>query len=411
MTSGAISAYGRQTIEDDDVEAVAAVLRGDYLTTGPSVELFERRLAEAVDAPYAVSCSSGTAALHLACMALGADENTFGVVPAITFVATANALRYIGAEVLFADVDAQTGLSGVEHFAASAASGPEGNAQILLPVHLNGQCADPIALWEYAQDRGMRIIEDACHALGSDYLDGDGQRHKVGACRHSDMAIFSFHPVKAVATGEGGAITTRDPELYHRLCLLRSHGLERNPAHSIASETGSRIAADISAPWYYEMAEPGYNYRLSDIHAALGANQMRKLDRFVRQRRELAAYYDSCLSPLAPHVLPVSKTQGSSHAYHLYVLRFDFEQLELPRSTLVDRLRQRGIGTQVHYLPVPEQPYYRRRYGASKCPGAWQYYQSILSLPLHPGMVREDVDRVVAALIESLSERGPAAAE
>jgi UDP-4-amino-4,6-dideoxy-N-acetyl-beta-L-altrosamine transaminase len=400
MTDTTINSYSRQIVEEDDIEAVAAALRGDYLTTGPSVELFERRLAEFVNAPYAVACSSGTAALHLACMALGADENICGVVPAITFVATANALRYCGAEVLFADVDARTGLSGVEQFAEAVERNSGRHPQILLPVHLNGQCINPAQLWEFAQGQEMRIIEDACHALGSDYLDSDGQKHKVGACRHSDMAVFSFHPVKAIATGEGGAVTTRDPQLYDRLRSLRNHGLERDPQRFVATEIESRFAADVHAPWYYEMTTPGYNYRLSDIHAALGASQMQKLDRFVGRRRELAELYDSRLQKLAPRITPVRSIEDCTHAYHLYAVLLNLEGLNLTRATMVEQLQERGVGTQVHYLPVPEQPYYRNRYGAFEYPGAWRYYQAVVSLPLHAGMAPEDVDQVVATLTE-----------
>ena len=394
--------YSRQLIDDDDILAVCKVLQSDFLTTGPAIEEFERELAETVGAPYAVVCSSGTAALHLACMALDAGPSDSGIVPAITFVATANALRYCGAEVRFADVDVATGLSGVGEFKAALDRNSAPPPRFLLPVHLNGQCGDMEAVWNFAKLHNLHVIEDACHALGADYVDHMGQRHKVGACAHSDMAIFSFHPVKAIAAGEGGAITTKDLNLYRRLKVLRSHGLERNPPNSKIVECGSRLAADGDTPWFYEMQQPGYNYRMSDIHAALGASQLTKLDRFIGRRRAIATQYDSLLEPLAPLVRPTAAVPGCSNAYHLYAIRLDFSRLTMDRSSLMTRLHANGIGTQVHFLPVSEQPYYRTRYGPSDCPNAWHYYESTLSLPMHVGMADSDVEEVSSALADAI---------
>ena len=396
--------YGRQQIDDDDIAAVVETLRGDFLTTGPRVDAFEAALAEKVGAPYAVVCSSGTAALHLACLALGLGQGDIGFVPAITFCATANALSYVGAEPVFADVDPESGLSELDAFAAAYArtKGEKKRAKALLPVHLNGQCAAPEALYEFARDHDLFIIEDGCHSLGAEYRTADGQVHKVGACHHSDMTMFSFHPVKAIASGEGGAITTRDPELYRRLKVLRSHGIERDPSRSIAEEVGSLLAEDVGQPWYSEMQLLGYNYRMSDIHAALGLSQLKKLDRFVETRRLLAEAYDEALRPLAPSIHPVARAKGAVSAFHLYSVQIDFPTLGLTRGELMTRLRALGIGTQVHYTPVPYQPYYSARNRDARYSGADQYYHRQLSLPLHAGMTKDDVDFVVTSLIGSL---------
>jgi UDP-4-amino-4,6-dideoxy-N-acetyl-beta-L-altrosamine transaminase len=402
MTRDKILPYGRQSIDDEDIEAVLAVLQSDYLTTGPAIEKFETQLAELVDAPYAVSCSSGTAALHLACLALNVSVTEAGIVPAITFVATANALRYCGAEVRFADVEPETGLSGAEEFQQAFQTTSEIPAKYLIPVHLNGQCADPEAIWNTAKSHGLRVIEDACHALGADYATSDGARHRVGACKHSDMAIFSFHPVKAIATGEGGAVTTRDPELYRRLLLYRNHGLERDKANFTASNIASPLANDADAAWYYELQGLGFNYRLSDIHAALGYSQLQKLSQFVKRRRELAKSYDTLLSAFAPLLRPVANSETASHGYHLYAVLIDFENLKLDKKTVVRKLADQGILTQVHYLPVPAQPYYLERYGAANCENAWHYYRAVLSLPLFVGMENTDVEYVVERLTATL---------
>lgn len=394
--------YGRQSIDEEDIAAVLDVLQSDFLTTGPTVEKFETQLADIVDAPYAVSCSSGTAALHLACLALNVSPTEAGIVPAITFVATANSLRYCGAEVHFADVDPETGLSGTKEFQQAFETSSSVPPKYLIPVHLNGQCADPEAIWNTAQSHGLRVIEDACHALGADYATSDGKRHKIGACKHSDMAIFSFHPVKAIATGEGGAVTTRDPELYRRLMSYRNHGLERDKTYFTASDIGSPLAKDSNAAWYYELQALGLNYRLSDIHAALGHSQLKKLPRFLERRRNLAKSYDKLLSSFGPLLRPVAKSETSSHGYHLYAVLIDFEELKVNKEAIFQELAAQGIRVQVHYLPVPAQPYYFERYGAASCENAWRYYRAVLSLPLFVGMENTDVEFVVERLTTAL---------
>jgi UDP-4-amino-4,6-dideoxy-N-acetyl-beta-L-altrosamine transaminase len=396
--------YGRQLLDEEDIMAVTAVLRGDWLTTGPMVERFEATLAAKVGARFAVVCSSGTAALHLAVLAAGLKHGERAIVPSLTFLATANAVRYADAEVVFADVDGGTGLLRAADLEAAidAAAGP---VAAVIPVHLAGQCVDLPAVAAIARAKSMTIIEDACHALGSTYSAGE-RAIPIGSCQHSDMAVFSFHPVKAITSGEGGAITTNDPQLYKRLKLLRSHGMTRDPSEfeNIDLAFGGDGKPN---PWYYEMPEPGFNYRASDIHCALGLSQLNKLDRFVERRRALVAIYDRLLAELAPAVLPPKRVGGCNPAWHLYAPRFDFLKIGVTREAVVGRLLAVGIGTQVHYIPVHQQPYYKRRLGEQQLPGAMNYYRRTLSLPLYPGMTDADVARVVDVLESSLETLKP----
>ncbi len=383
--------YGRQQIGDDDVAAVTEVLRGDALTTGPKVTDFEQALAETTGASHAVACSGGTAALHLAAMALDLGPGDKVVVPALTFLATANVVRMTGAEVMFADVDPATGLMRPQEL--SAALGREGSETVraVFPVHYAGQCAAPDKLAAAAGD--LPVVADSCHALGTVY--GSGGR--VGDCRHAIMETFSFHPVKIIAAGEGGVVITNDGELAQRLRRLRNHGMTR--------DTDSFIRDDLACdgkgepnPWYYEMAELGLNCRLSDIHCALGLSQLGKLDTFCAVRRALAARYDEKLAPLAPLVRPLSRVADCDPAWHLYVARIDFTALGIERAAVMAQLTEAGIGTQVHYLPLHMQPYYRDRYGEMSLPGAEAFYQQALSLPLFPDMTEKEVDYVVETL-------------
>jgi len=371
--AGGFLPYGRQTIDEADIAAVVEALKADFLTTGPRVEAFEAALARAVGAPHAVVCSNATAALHLAMASLDVGPGDVCVVPSMTFLATANCVRFQGAEVVFADVDPDTGLITQDTLHAAMDRAPR-RPSAILPVHLAGRVADMPALAEIAGD--IPIVEDACHALGSE---------SAGACVHSAMACFSFHPVKMIASGEGGAVTTRSDELAQRLRRLRSHGMVR-------PEGGD--------PWWYEQQELGWNYRLPDILCALGHSQLSKLDTFAARRRDLAARYDALLAPLAP-LLRVTPREGKL-GLHLYVALIDFEAARVSRRTVVERLAARGIGSQVHYIPVHRQPYYTERYGHLDLPGAVAWYARCLSLPLFPAMTDEDPARVVEALIEAL---------
>lgn len=386
--------YGRQVIEEDDLEAVREALLSPYLTTGPLVERFEAALKTATGAAHAIVCSNGTAALHLAARAIKLDRGQAAIVPSVTFVATANAVRYCGAEVVFADVDPATGLMTPDTLLAALRRAPQG-VRAVLPVHLNGQSCDMPAIAELARNWGLWTIEDACHAIGGTQPTATATA-PVGACAHSDLACFSFHPVKTIAMGEGGAVTTNDPALAAGLRADRNHGLVREPSSFTMAEASDGEGG--TNPWFYELPEPGFNYRAPDILCALGLSQIRKLARFVAQRRRLMELYAEQLAPLAPAVELIPRAPTGEAAWHLCVARIDFEGVGVSRSAVMRRLAEAGIGSQVHYIPVHRQPYYARRYPGTDLPGADAYYARCLSLPLFAAMTEDDVARVVTAL-------------
>lgn len=401
--------YGRHTIEDDDIAAVAAVLRGDWLTTGPMVEAFEAEFASAVGASYAVACATGTAALHLAVLAAGLGPGDQAIVPAVTFVATANALRFCGADVVFADVDSVDGLMGVAELDEAGRRADPSRLKAVLPVHLGGQSADPAGIAAWAAARGAVVIEDACHAVGSRYVSASGES-RIGECRDSLAACFSLHPVKTVTMGEGGVVTTGSARLAAEMRRYRGHGITRNPADYINQE----LAWDSDGqpnPWYYEMPDPAPNYRASDIACALGLAQMRKLERFVQARLDLVAAYDAALAALAPVIRPVRRRPMARVGWHLYQVLVDFPAIGMSRATFMRELLRRGVGSQVHYIPVHRQPYYRRLYGDVVLPGADRYYDATLSLPLFPSMAKSDVEFVVSHLADVVSQGRPTGAE
>jgi UDP-4-amino-4,6-dideoxy-N-acetyl-beta-L-altrosamine transaminase len=391
--------YGRQTIEDDDVAAVAAALEDDFLTTGPRVAAFEDAFAEAVGARAAVACSNGTAALHLAMLALAVREGEVVIAPSITFLASANCARYVGAEVVFADVDPASGLMTPQTLEAALDRCGARKVAAVIAVHLRGEVADLPALRALADGAGAALVEDACHAVGST-MTFAGVPARVGDNRWSAMATFSFHPVKTLTTAEGGMVTTADPGLAERLRALRSHGMLR-PAGA--------------EPWWYEMPELGFNYRLPDVLCALGLSQLAKLPRFIERRRALARRYETALAPLAPVVRLAARPAWSDPALHLMTVLIDFAAAGRSRAEVMEALRARGVGSQVHYIPVHRQPYYQGRYGELDLPGAEAWYARCLSLPLYPAMADEDVDQVVEALAQAvgllppLHGQGPAA--
>ncbi len=380
--------YGRQTIDDADIEAVALALRAPRLTCGPLVDRFEAALAARAGAPFASVCSSGTAALHLAYAALGIGAGDEIITTPITFSATAAAAYYVGATVRIADVDPRTG--NLDPRSVEPLIGPRTRA--IVPVHLAGLPVDLAPLTELARTHGLRLIEDACHALGATYA---GQPIGAGT---SDAVVFSFHPVKHITTGEGGAVLTRDPQLKARVDRLRQHGIEREPA---------RMSQPSPGDWFYEVAELGWNYRLSDLQCALGLSQLGKLDAFVAARRALAAHYRQRLAEVFPggEVLAPEEPAGRSSAYHLFAVAIDFDAVGVPRRDVMRRLAAAGIGTQVHYIPLLTHPLH-----AARCPdevtrprpGAAHYYARTLSLPLYPTLTPADVDRVVAELARAL---------
>ena len=385
--------YARQSVDADDVKAAAEALVAEYLTTGPQVEGFEKELASFCGAKYAVACSSGTAALHLACLALSLKQGDAIITSPITFLATANCARFVGADVIFSDVEAATAnLSAAALSKTLNDKKRSASVRAVFPVHFAGQPADMENIAREARSHGLKIVEDASHALGAEYRTKSGEWVKVGSCRHSDMTVFSFHPVKHITTGEGGAVTTNDEALYRRLLLLRNHGMVHD------SKKG---------PWFYEMNEVGYNYRITDIQCALGRSQMKKLSAFLKKRREIAAKYQAAFSSQEFPAKPLAVLDDVRHAYHLFVVRVPFKTLGLERADVMAVLKQKGIGTQVHYIPVSLQPYYREHSGTKPgdFPVAEEYYAEALSLPLYPAMPDDGVERVTRALEAVLSSR------
>jgi UDP-4-amino-4,6-dideoxy-N-acetyl-beta-L-altrosamine transaminase len=383
--------YARQWIDDDDIAAVASALRNDYLTTGPLVEAFEAEFANCTGGRFAVVCNSGTAALHLAVMACGLGPGDTAIVPAMTFLATANVIRMTGADVVFADVDPDSGLMTPDTFAEALDRAHDRTIKAVIPVHINGALCAMREFATLARPLGIDIIEDACHALGVP---------DVGNNAHSRIACFSTHPAKAITTGEGGAAITADGDLANKMKQLRNHGMTRDNADfrnvPLAFHDGA------PNPWYYEMHELGWNYRQPDILCALGLSQLRKLERFWRRRNEIARLYDQLLAFLAPVVRPTARSP-KPHGWHLYAVLVDFVQLGIARAAFMKTLRQQGIGTQVHYIPVHRQPYYRDLYGLISLTGADSYYARCLSLPIFPRMTDDDVVHVVNVIKKTIA--------
>ena len=354
--------YGRQFIDEDDIAAVVATLRSDYLTCGPAVREFEQAICEYTGAKYAVAVANATAGLHIAALAAGLQPGDEAITSPITFLSSANCMRFAVADVRFADIEPDT--ANIDPAEISKQITPRTKA--LIPVHFAGQSCDMERISALARERGLVVIEDAAHAIGSDYKDT-----KVGSCRYSDMTVFSFHPVKTITTGEGGAVTTNSEELYHQLLAFRAHGMHKE--------------GPMAHDWRYEMRELGFNYRLTDMQAALGISQLRKLEAFKRRRREIVAYYNEHLG--LPHLV---EREFSRACFHLYPVLVE------DREGLYHRARQAGLYLQVHYIPVHTQPYYR---SLGFCPGdypkAEAYYARCISLPLYPGLTDEDVEEIV----------------
>jgi perosamine synthetase len=369
--------YARQSVGPDDVDAVISVLTSDWLTTGPAVARFEEEFAAIVQAPEAVAVSSGTAALHAAMFAVGAQQGDEVIVPAMTFAASANAAVHQGATPVFVDILPETLLVDPGQVEARLRS----NTRAIVAVDYAGHPCDYEALASVAAPAGVSIVADASHALGA-----TSRGIPVGSI--ADLSTFSFHPVKHVTTGEGGMVATGDPSLAARMRRFRNHGIDGD--HRDREEKGS---------WYYEMVDLGYNYRLTDFQCALGMVQLRHLKASVARRQEIAARYDAAFAQLAP-VQPLSVHADVSHAYHLYVIQLALEQLRVDRGTIFSALRAEGIGVNVHYVPVHLHPYYRRRYGTGPgmCPVAEAAYERILSLPMFPSMSGDDVDDVIVAV-------------
>jgi len=382
--------YGRQWISEADVAAVLAVLRSDWLTQGPAIERFERKVADYCGARYAVAVSSGTAALHLGALALGLGPGDSLWTSPNTFVASANCARYCGAEVGFVDIDPRSYNLNAEELERKLkkAAGEGKLPKVVVPVAFAGQSGEMARIHALAKEYGFAVMEDASHALGGRY-----QGRPVGDGRFSDLTIFSFHPVKIITTGEGGMVVTNRSDLHEKLVRLRTHGITREER---------LLTQPAPGPWYYEQLELGYNYRMTDIQAALGASQMDRLEEFVRRRRALAKRYAELLRDL-PLTLPWQHPETES-SWHLYVIRLQLERLRKSHRQVFEELRASGIGVQLHYIPVPAQPYYRGLgFNASDYPEAERYSAEAISLPMFPAMTDADQNRVCETLKKILA--------
>jgi UDP-4-amino-4,6-dideoxy-N-acetyl-beta-L-altrosamine transaminase len=381
--------YGRQNVTQADIDAVVEVLRSDFLTQGPAVPQFEQAVAASVGARYAIGVNSATSALHIACLALrlGTGDRLWTVPN--TFVASANCGRYCGAAVDFVDIDPCTWNLSVPALREKLEQAKRERLlpQVLVPVHFSGQPTDQEEIWELAKTYGFKVLEDASHAIGASR---NGER--VGSCRWSDITVFSFHPVKIVTSGEGGMALTNDRELARRMAMLRSHGIVRDAAH---------LRLPDPPPWYYEQQLLGFNYRMTDIHAALGGSQLRRLEEYVARRNALAGRYDIALQGL-PLQLPTVRAQNRS-AFHLYVVRLSSHAGEKTQRQVMSELRARGVGVNLHYCAVHLQPYYLDLgFSAGQYPHAEAYANSAFSLPLYPGLTTQMQDQVVDAVRETL---------
>jgi UDP-4-amino-4,6-dideoxy-N-acetyl-beta-L-altrosamine transaminase len=383
--------YGHQDINQADIDAVVAVLRSEFLTQGPVVPAFEKAVANYCGAQHAVAVNSATSALHIACLALGVGKGDLVWVTANTFVATANCALYCGATVDFVDIDSRTYNLSVECLAEKLAVAEKTGKlpKVVIPVHLCGQPCDMAAIHALGQQYGFRIIEDASHAIGGKY---NGE--SIGNSRYSDITVFSFHPVKIITSGEGGVAVTNDAALTKRLRLLRSHGISSTPA-----DMQIRPAEEI---WNYQQIDLGFNYRMTDVHAALGLSQMRRLDEFISKRHAVAKRYDQLLQAL-PMVIPWQHADSYS-SYHLYVIRLKLNETRKTQRQLYTALWAAGVGVNLHYIPVYRQPYYEQMgFKVGYCPEAEQYYSEAISIPMFPGLTGEQQDFVVQALRVALA--------
>lgn len=376
--------YGRQCITDEDIEAVIETLKSDYLTQGPKINEFETAFAEYVGAKYAVAVNNATSGLHLSATALNVQQGDKVIVTPMTFAASANCIRYCGGEVVFCDIDKDTYLMDIEKLKLMLQSSPKGTYKGIIPVDFAGYPVDMEAFRILADEYGLWIIEDACHAPGGYFIDSRGQRQYCGNGRFADVSVFSFHPVKHIATGEGGMVTTNNKELYDKLCLYRTHGITKNPA----------LLHEHHGGWYYEMQELGYNYRITDFQAALGVSQLKRADLGLGRRQEIASRYTKAFSEIAGIRTPfISDT--IYHAYHLYIIQVE------NRSGLYNYLHENNIYAQVHYVPLHMMPYYQQL-GSKKgnMPVVEEYYEHCISLPMYPTLTEEEQVYVIQKIIE-----------
>lgn len=382
--------YGRQHIIEEDIQAVVSTLKSDYLTQGPKIKEFEEKFAQYVGAKYAVAVNNATAGLHLSATVLGVKPGDKVIVTPLTFAASANCIRYCGGNVVFADIDRDTYLLDVRKVEDLLKSAPKGTYKGIVPVDFAGYPVNLEAFRRLADEYGLWILEDACHAPGGWFTDSHGIRQRCGNGAYADLAVFSFHPVKHIATGEGGMVTTNSKELYDALCLYRTHGITKDPAKLHSHDGG----------WYYEMQELGYNYRLTDFQAALGISQLERADAGLERRHELVSRYNEAFSNVSGIKVPYN-AQDVYHAYHLYVIQVE------DRLGLYNYLHDNMIYAQVHYVPLHLMPYYRQ-FGNREgdLPVMEEYYKHCLSLPMYPTLTDEEQDYVIEKVVEFTNRTG-----
>lgn len=379
--------YGRQCIDEKDIKAVTDVLRSDFLTQGPAVERFEKYVAWSYGSKYAVAVNSATSALHIACMAAGLKAGDVLWTSPNTFVASANCALYCGADVDFVDIDDKTYNMDVDLLEKKLETSDK-KPKIVVPVHFSGQSCDMERISQLAKKYGFMVMEDASHAVGATYKES-----KVGSCQYSDMTVFSFHPVKIATSAEGGMVLTNSKELYDRLLLFRSHGITRNADFMTKESDG---------PWYYEQIDLGYNYRMTDVLAALGQSQMEKVDIFVKRRRDLAARYGKLLADM-PLRLPFQEEYGNS-SWHIYVVRVDFSKVKLTKKEIFEKMKAQDIALNLHYIPVHTQPYYAGMgFKKGDFPISEKYYEEVMTLPLYYGLTDNEQEYVAEKLKEVLA--------
>lgn len=379
--------YGKQTIDENDINAVVEVLKSDFLTQGPAIEKFEKYIADYCGAKYAVAVTNATSALHIACLAAGLGKGDTLWTSPITFTASANCGRYCGADVDFVDIDNQTYNMSVDELEVKLAK-TEIVPKVLVPVHLAGQSCDMEKIYELAKKSNIIVIEDASHAIGADY-----KNTKVGCCKYSDMTVFSFHPVKIVTTGEGGMVLTNNKDLYDKLVLYRSHGITRAP---------ELMTKEADGPWYYQQIDLGFNYRMTDMQAALGYSQMHKVDEFVARRRALAARYNELLKDLDILKLPY-QDESTVSSWHLYIVRVDFSKINKNKKQIFAEMKDKGVCLNLHYIPVHTQPYYENLgFKKGDFPVSEKYYEEAFTLPLYYSLTNEQQDYVIKSLKEVL---------
>ncbi len=369
--------YGKQSIDDEDINKVIEVLKGDYLTTGPYIKEFENKVAQYVGAKYAVAVCNGTAALHMACFAAGIGEGDEVIVAPMTFVASANCVLYCGGTPVFVDIDPKTYNLDPTQIEKHITD----KTKAIIPVDFTGQSVDIDAIRKIADKHGLLIIEDGAHSLGSEY-----KGNKVGTI--ADMTEFSFHPVKPITTGEGGIIVTNNEELYNRMMLFRTHGITRD----------TNMMNNNDGPWYYEQIDLGYNYRITDIQCALGSSQMKKIDKFLTKRREIVAIYNEQFKKIEEVMTPY-EAEFSNSGWHIYVIKLDLDKLTCTRKEVFEALKAENIGVNVHYYPVYMHPYYQKLgYKKGLCPNSEKLYDSMITLPIYPSMNNNDVNDVIEAV-------------